>query len=913
MSSAPAQEDTRAVLVVDLRSQVPEGLFAGGEPLRLTWRIRSTRSGLTQVGYQIQAASDAEFATNVADSGTVDGADQLGVRAPGTPLTSREVRHLRVRVRTQDGWTDWGPSLRVEAGLLEASDWVARAITLPDDPGATRQSPAPVLRTEFALAAPVRSARLYATSLGVHELAINGIPVSDALLSPGWTAYRHRLLAETHDVTRALRQGRNVIRGVLGDGWYRGRLGWDPAHARCRYGSQLGLVAQLEVDLADGTRRVIVTDETWLATTAEIRSADLYDGAVIDLRARRTGIDLPGHDTRGWRRAVTVPFDPAIIEPRMAQPVRVVAEWPVDVVRRPDGGITLDGGQNISGWVRLRVRGRAGAQVTIRHAEVLEGDGSLHTRALRSAKATDTYFLADDTETVLSPAFTFHGFRYAEVTTDAEVLAASFVAISSDLPPRGEFASSEPALDRLYMNTRWSQRDNFVSVPTDCPQRDERLGWTGDAQAFAPTACTLFDGQAFWASWLRDLALDQDDRLGVPSVVPDVVLAGEARFGRAGWADAATIVPWATYESYGDPAILRATLGSMHRWIDTLRRRQGPDGLLDVGWQFGDWLDPDAPAGRPWEAKADPGYLANAYCSWSARLAGDAAVLAGEMALGAEWHALADRVAAVTWDRWASHALTSQTGCAVALQLRIAPADRRAAVGEALACLVRDANGRVSTGFLGTPLVLPALAATDHFEEAFLMLLRREMPSWLYQVAQGATTIWERWDAIRPDGSIHPGTMTTPPDMPRREGEDPHMLSFNHYAYGAVIDWVVRHVAGLAPDPAAPGYRHVVLAPRPAIGVDRAEASIDSAYGTVAIGWRIEGGEFHAQVQLPFGTRGTLRVPASLGAPISVNGSPARASAGFVGLGPGRHEVRAAEAVVVDPAVTSVSREPGRR
>ena len=411
------------------------------------------------------------------------------------------------------------------------------------------------------------------------------------------------------------------------------------------------------------------------------------------------------------------------------------------------------------------------------------------------------------------------------MVTDAEVLDATFVAISSDTPPRAWFSSSHAMLDRFHENVVWSQRDNFVSVPTDCPQRDERLGWTGDAQAFAATGSTLFDARAFWTSWLRDLALDQDDRLGVPSVVPDVVIDGEARFGRAGWADAATIVPWAVYESYGDDQVLRDQLGSMQRHVDSLRSRLGPDGLLvPSGMQFGDWLDPDAPVARPWEAKADSEYLANAYLVLSARLAADAADLYGEGAWAADARALATRVRDTTWKRWADHAVTSQTGCAVALCLGIAPENEREAVAEALAALVRESDGRVRTGFLGTPLVLPALADAGRWEEAYLMLLREEVPSWLYQVRQGATTVWERWDAIRPDGSIHPGTMSTPPEMAERpEGDEPHMLSFNHYAYGAVIDWVYRHVAGLAPDRARPGYRHVVIAPRPVVGIDQVE------------------------------------------------------------------------------------------
>jgi alpha-L-rhamnosidase len=895
------------VTIADLRCQMPVGVFAAGrEPLRLTWRVDAEPPYPNQTAYQIEASSAADFATIVADSGVVEAADQVAVPAPGQPLHSREVRHFRVRIQTRHGWTDWGPTLRVEAGLLEPDDWVAQAITLSDDPGRDHQAPAPVVAREFDLPAAPASARLYVTSLGVHDVVINGRPVSDHRLAPGWTPYHRRLLAETHDVTALLVAGHNVVTAVLGDGWYRGRIGWEQGNDRCRYGRDVALIAQLEVELVDRSDIRIATDQDWVATTGEVRTADFYDGADLDLRLRVDGVG----QSADWQPVVVVPYDPAVIEPRVAPPVRPLGRVAVTYVPRSDGTTRLDAVQNISGYVRLRVRGKPGDEVTVRHAEVLEPDGSLHTRSLRSARAQDHYTLADTGETVLEPAFTFHGFQHAEVQTDVELVEAEFVAISSDTTPRGSFRCSDELLTRLHENVVWSQRDNFVSVPTDCPQRDERLGWTGDAQAFAPTACTLFDSQAFWASWLRDLALEQRDDLGVPSVVPDVVLAGEPRYGRAGWADAATIVPWAVYESYGDPGILRAQLPSMKRWVASLRRRQGPDGLLRESWQFGDWLDPDAPVARPWEAKVESTYLANAFFVHSTRLAADAAALLGDDAWAQEHHALGDTIATATWSRWSDHAMTSQTGCAVALQLRVAPVEQRPQVAAALARLVRDARGRVSTGFLGTPLVLPALSEAGYIDEAYLMLLRRECPSWLYQVDQGATTVWERWDAIRPDGSIHPGTMTSPPDLPSRDDREPHMLSFNHYAYGAVIDWVYRNVAGLAPDRADPGYRSVILAPKPVSGIGWAEASVTSPYGSTRIHWRIEeSGSLVADVVLPFGTTGTFIAPVTDGSAVTIDGGPAEP---VTAVPPGVHTIVVERPRVAYPDAILEERETAR-
>ena len=878
---------------VTLRTQVPDGvLAAGAEPIRLSWQVTGAERGAVQEAYEVQAAAAPSFAGGAWSSGVVESADQVAVPDPGSELRSREVRHLRARVRTQAGWSAWSDALRVEAGLLDAADWVARPVTLPVDPGAVRQSPSPLLRRTFALDEAPAFARLHVTALGLHEVRINGTRVSADLLAPGWTPYGQRLLADTYDVTDLLVEGENVIAATIGDGWYRGRLGFKQQDDRCTYGSEIGLIAQLEVTTPTGERLVVATDGGWQASTGEIRSADLYDGAVIDLRERQPGWDAPGFDDAVWQGARVLDVKPPRIEPRTAPPVRVVAVLPARRTARGPRVTQLDGGQNVAGWVRLRVRGRAGMEVRVRHAEVLEADGSLHLRALRSAKATDTYVLADDADTVLQPTFTFHGFRYAEVESNAELLDAEIVAMSSDTPPRASFECSDERLNRLHANVVWSQRDNFVSVPTDCPQRDERLGWTGDVQVFAATGSTLFDAQAFWRSWLRDLALEQDTELGVPSVVPNVVLEGPLRMGRAGWADAATIVPWAVYEAYGDPTVLEDQWPSMCAWVDSLAARRGADGLLVASQQFGDWLDPDAPAGRPWEAKADSELLANAFFAHSARLVADAARLREDGAATARYEALANDVAARTWARWQVHAVTTQTGCAAVLGLGIAPESERAGVARTLAKLVRESDGRVATGFLGTPLVLPALSAAGHLDEAYRMLLRRVMPSWLYQVDQGATTVWERWDAILPDGSIHPGTMTHLEG--ENAGQDSHMLSFNHYAYGAVMDWVYRHVAGLSPLLDAPGYREVIVSPKPSQSVGWVRASIESAMGLIRLEWRLEDADaLQIDLELPFGVRGRLQAPVTAASMVRIDG--VRAS-GEATLGMGRHVIEVTHA-----------------
>jgi len=868
-----------ATRVVSLRSQHGAGLIGvPGQGLRLTWRSESDRPGAAQLAYQLAIGpADAE----PAPGDVVDSADSVAV--PVGDLAPGERRAFAVRIATDSGWTGWSEPLVVEAGV-PASALRARVIGIPTE----IEGPAALLRTVFTVGEAPRRARLRLSALGLVDVWINGRRASTARLTPGWTSYQARILLDTVDVTGLLREGENTIVLQVGDGWYRGRMGF--AQRRAIYGDRSGAIAQ--IDTEHGV--LVATDETWRGGFGAVRSASIYDGTHTDLRETAAGVHEAGFDDSAWTAAQTIEADPALFESRSAPPVRVVAEREMTRTDR-DGAVQFDAGQNVSGWVRLVVRGSAGDEITVRHAEILEPSGALHTAALRTAKATDTYVLDRDGEHVLEPQFTFHGFQHAEVTGAAEVVSATAVAISSDLPARSSFRSASDALDRFHSNVFWSQRDNFVSVPTDCPQRDERLGWTGDAQAFAATASTLMDAEAFWRSWLRDLEADQTDEGGVASVVPDIIRFEDMRMGegpvdnmgRAGWADAATIVPLAVYDSTGSDEVLHRQLGSMRRWVEHLRRRAGDGVVLPTEpFQYGDWLDPDAPGERPWEAKVSSDYVANAFYVHSARLLARAERVVGDDGRAAEYEALADRVAAETWERWGADAVTTQTGAALALEFRIAPDGDRTAIADALAANVRAEDGRISTGFLGTPLVLFALSNTGHLDEAYLMLLRREAPSWLYQVDRGATTVWERWDAILPDGRIHSGAMDA-----GSNDEGGSMLSFNHYAYGAVIDWVYRTVAGIAP--AEPGYRRARIAPRPAVGMEHAAASIDTPYGRLAIDWRLEDGVLRATTEVPFGATGALDLPVTADSVVTVDGGPAPAE-----LASGTHRI-----TVTAPAV----------
>jgi alpha-L-rhamnosidase len=865
--------------VSSLDSQHPHALL--GVPrsgLRLTWTVESTTAA-RQIAAQLSWRDGGEWRVEPATPGEAS----VSVVAPGGDLPAGRARGFRVRIATEHGWSPWSEELSVEGAIDELDGDV---ITAP----VGTEGPSPYLRRVFALdRRPVR-ARLRVASLGLNDVVLNGSRVGDEHLAPGWTAYQERILVATHDVTDALTVGDNVVGVRLADGWFRGRLGW--RNKREHYGPLLGLLLQLDVEFEDGTATRIVSDDGWRWSTGAIRMSGIYDGCDIDLRLEPHGWAAPGFDDTEWAPVETLNVDRALFTPRFAAPVRTIAELPGILDHRPDR-VAIDLGQNIAGWMRVVVRGRAGDTVAVRHAEVLEEDGALHVAALRTARATDIYILDRDGEHVLEPVFTFHGFQYADVV-GAEVVEATGIAISSATSARSRFSSSLPTLDRLHENVAWSQRDNFVSVPTDCPQRDERLGWTGDAQAFAATASTLFDSEAFWRSWLVDLEIDQDVDGAVAAVVPNIIgdtdfdATGESQImGRAGWADAATIVPWAVYESTGSDEVLVQQIASMRRWVEHLDRRAGAAGLLPSEFQFGDWLDPDAPGDRPWEAKVSGDFVANAFFSWSARLLARAERLVGDAGRAVDADALADRVARATWDRWGAHAATTQSGCALGIEFGIAPAREVDDLGEKLAQLVRGEQGRIATGFLGTPLVLPALTRTGHLDEAFAMLLRREAPSWLYQVERGATTVWERWDALRPDGSIHPGDMDT--------GDI--MLSFNHYAYGAIIDWVYRTVAGIAPVGDRPGYREIRVAPRPTSAITEVSAEILSALGPVSIDWKLADGSLAIELRVPFGAEAVLDLPLAAGSRVTVDGSAAADR-----LGAGVHRIVVSDPLVADPS-----------
>lgn len=846
-------DETVHVVGLSAGSQQDQGCIGLAQP-RLRWKLAAARPAVLQRAAQVQVARDADFTDLVGASDPEISSFPVSEVWPAPALASRDVYWTRVRVWTDRGVTDWSQGLRIEAALLSSADWIARPISPAGNCDQALPAAVPHLRKSFRIDKPIAQARLYVTAQGVHESWLNGEKLSDIKLEPGWTAYQARLLYSVFDVTKHLRQGDNVLAAAVGDGWWRGWLTW--MERRAVYGATTTYLAQLEITHVDGSKTVIATDDTWRGCAGEVLSADLYDGSVIDLRRQQPGWKTPGFDDSGWEAVRAFPL-PVGLELRAMPPVRIVQRWSVIPRLVGPNRWLLDLGQNLAGYLRIRVSNAAGATITLRHAELLGDDGELHTAPLRNAKATDTFVLGEDGVAELEPAFTFHGFRYAEIAADGPIVVehVEICALSTDMAQTGAFACSDWRLNKLFENVRWSQIGNFVALPTDCPQRDERLGWTGDIQVFADTACANADAGPFLASWLRDLAIEQRADGNVPSTAPNVIGGHEFEYGGVGWGDSATLVPWSVYQATGDASVLHAQFDSMRAWVDYCASRRDPDGVWTSDFQLGDWLDPGAPSDQPEKATTDSNFIATAYLSRSAAVLALTAERLGQTALAERYRALSREVAAAAWARWADHAITTQAGCAIALAFDIAPPDQAAEVGRALAALVNRNEGRIATGFLGTPLVLPALSATGQMDAAYRLLLNEDCPGWLFQVKHGATTTWERWDAVKPDGTLHAGEMSS--------GEGSSMISYNHYAYGAVALWLYQTVAGIAADGQAPGYARVRFAPRPGGGLSWAKASLETPFGSSAIGWAIQpDGSLVVDLEIAPGATGQFHAPA---------------------------------------------------
>jgi alpha-L-rhamnosidase len=705
-----------------------------------------------------------------------------------------------------------------------------------------------LLRREFVLRGEVSRARVYATSHGLYQLRINGERVGQDELTPGFTSYNKRLQYQTYDVTHLLRSGTNAIGALLGEGWYAGviGIGTEWSNRPHRYGDRLGLLLQLEATYREGTVHQVVTDTAWKSIAGPILMSGIYEGETYDARLEQPGWDQAGFDDSSWRSVTRAQAASGVLVPQCGPPARRMQTiTPVSLRRSPTGETIADMGQNMVGWVRLSSQGPAGTVVSLRHGEALDADGNLYTANLGNAQQTVTYILKGGEPEVFEPHFTFQGFRYVGIEGFPGPLTpqnVTGVVVHSAYDRACEFETSSSLLNQLHRNIEWSQRGNFVDIPSDCPQRDERLGWTGDAQLFADSAAFNGHVASFFKKWLADLAVDQLETGSVPWVIPDVlgviegspleVLNGKPAAGAAGWGDAVSIIPWALYQAYNDPQFLQDQYESMRRWLDYQRQQAGDDLIWRVGFQFGDWA-----AFADGSTRSD--LIATAYFAHSADLVGRAAQVLARDIDAARYTDLFHRIREAFIREFVnsdgSVGDATQTASVLALQFDLLPQSLRVAVARKLVENVRH-HGHLTTGFLGTRWLLFALSEQGYLEDAYGLLLRQEYPSWLFSVTRGATTIWEQWNGIQPDGSFY---------------HDPTNNSFNHYAYGAIGDWMHRVIAGINIDPANPGYRHIIMRPRPGGGLTRTSASHLTPYGRVSSRWNIEGSTFQIEVEIP--------------------------------------------------------------
>jgi alpha-L-rhamnosidase len=826
-------------------------------PYGLTTEQRHEPLGLAaQRAYRITAAerlADLDEPDRLLwDSGKRESGDGLLIPWDGPVLRSATRYHWRVEVWDETGTRAGAADSWFETGLPRQDDWVAvwvgrdthaqPPVDPPGDHDLPSGEPPLYLRREFELDRPPVRARLYATARGVYEPRLNGTRVGDAELAPGWTEYHHRLQYQTYDVTALLRKGSNVLGAVVADGWWCGYVGFDPRRPARHYGDHPGFLAQLVVDFADGSRRVVATDAAWTERPGPIRSADLLMGQHVDAREQVPGWDLPG-PVAGFAPVAVLDTEPGPLVAEPDDPIRITLELPAIAVHgKGSGRFIVDFGQNLVGRLRLTVRDAApGQRITVRHAEILDKD-ELYLDNLRRARATDVYVTAGGGTEVFEPQFTVHGFRYAEIDGypgDLSEVDITARVLHSDTPWTGHFECSDELVNRLHANITWGQRGNFVAVPTDCPQRDERLGWLADAQIFAPTASRNADVSAFFARWLRDVVDGQDGDGAFRDVAPVIELPREAA---PAWGDAGVIIPWHLWRTYGDSRVLERCFDAMAAWVAHIRRHNP-----DLRWRhrtgnsYGDWLQVDASTPRD--------VLSTAYFARSTQLVADAAEVLGRPKDMAEHRALHAAIRNAFVESYVDDEGRvegdTQTGYLLALAFGLLPEELVAKAVEHLAADVEKRGNRLTTGFVGVALLCPVLAEHGRADLAYALLHQEEFPSWGYSIRHGATTIWERWDGW----TEHAGF------------QSPAMNSFNHYSLGSVGDWLYGRVAGIDQTPNSVAYQELLLRPLPGGTLTWARAEQETARGRVACGWSIDDGRITVTATIPPGCTAILRIP----------------------------------------------------
>ncbi len=852
----------------------PIGLDAK-EP-NFSWQLASDKRNTMQTAYEIRVGTDPLMLTASSrsgvtvltkgkgilwTSGVVKSDASVYVPYKGAALASGKKYFWQVRVTDNFGNTSaWSEPASWQRGILTAADWKAKWIQA-DSKSDTVNGVPPILRKAFSTKKKIQSATAFITAHGMYEAQINGQRVGDAYLTPGWTSYNKRLQYQAFDVTNLVKTGANAVGVSLGSGWYRTPLAW--SGNRNLYGKETALLFQLDITYSDGSTETVISDENWKSSTGAVRFSELYDGETYDAHEEKIGWTTPQYDDKNWAGVMVKDHSKDVLIGTYNELIKKHETFkPVKIFKTPKGEQVIDFGQNVVGWVQVKIKGNAGDKITISHAEVLDKAGNFYTENMRAAKTQNAFILRGGSEEILEPHFTFQGFRYIRIDDfKGAIQAENFTAIAlySDMKPTGQFSCSNPLLKQLQRNIEWGQRGNFLDVPTDCPQRDERLGWTGDAQAFCRTATFNMHAHNFYVKWMKDVAADQLPNGSVPFVIPNVL--GKSSSGSTGWADVANIIPWNMYVAYGDKKILEDQYPSMKAWVKFMQDSSKND-LWARGFHFGDWLFYSVNDDRDGKSAITDKYLiAQCFYAYSTQLLINSAQILGKTDDVQYYTDLLKRIKTAFRNEYMTPTgrlvSTSQTAYVLALNFDMLPENLRDQAAERLVQNIKSFNNHLTTGFLGTPYLCHVLTRFGYNDVAYDLLLQETYPSWLYPVKMGATTIWERWDGIKPDGTFQTETMN----------------SFNHYAYGAIGDWMYRVMTGIDTDEKGVGYKQITIKPHLNNRITQAASDYQTYYGKVSSHWQTGNDGLSLDVEIPANTTATIYVPAASENAISENGA----------------------------------------
>lgn len=825
-----------------------------------SWIMESDRQNVMQKAYRLRI-TEALSRLEVYDSGWVESRESVYVEAEAK-LQSLTKYAVTVSVRDESEESPVSEEAYFLTGILDEQEWRADFISA-ETAEDKDNSKGTYVRRSIAINKEIESAYVCTTALGMYRFYINGKKVGEDELTPGWTSYHKHLCYQTYDVTEYLESGENMLGAMLGAGWYKGKMGF--LLLRNNYGEQTAFMMQMLIRYKDGSREWIVTDESWQGSDAPVLFSEIYDGETYDSRQEIAGWNevREGETDGRWRSVNLVEYSRDVLTAQAGSRVKKMEEVAVRrVFVTPQGDTVLDFGQNLTGWVEVTLpaeKAKKGGEIVWQCFETLDSDGNVYTANLRTAKQTIRY-ICDGRDVCYHPHFTFQGFRYVKIiswpggVSEENIRRETFRAyvLYSEMEQTGTFSCSNELVNQLQHNILWGLKGNFVDIPTDCPQRDERAGWTGDAQIFCRTACYLMNTDVFFTKWLTDVAADQTEEGGVPHVVPDFIagkkhndwLLSQGTHSAAAWADVAVINPWTMYLVYGDKAILKQQYESMKKWI-LFMKNHADDYIWNYKLQFGDWVALDAEEGSYFGATPND-LTCTAYYAYSTGLFAKIAGILGKTEDAQEFDALYQKIVEKFQKTFFTEAgdMTAQTQTAhiVALYFNLVPETYRAKTAKRLTELLAERDGHLVTGFVGTPYFCHALSQNGYVKEAYDLLLKEDFPSWLYQVKMGATTVWEHWDGKKPDGTMW----------------SPDMNSFNHYAYGAVGDWLYRVVLGIEADEKEPGYRHVMVAPQTGEAFRYAQGTLKSVYGEIAVHWEKVDGVTKLQMHIPVNTRGTI-------------------------------------------------------